>query len=202
MTTRVLMVTDMSGSMADLADDVRGGFNAYLDGLAADTEQEYRITAIVFDTEYIPLCVDAELSAAPRLDKSNYMPRGATALLDAVGRAINTHPDLKGDDRAILVIQTDGYENSSHEFSYAAIKERIERLEATGKWAVIYIGAGPDTWAQAAAMGVAAANYVNTPATPQGTADTYRAVTLGTQSYSRGGTGASVAGTIREQTQQ
>lgn len=35
-TTYVLLATDVSGSMYALADDVRGGYNSYLDNLSPD----------------------------------------------------------------------------------------------------------------------------------------------------------------------
>ena len=71
------------------------------------------------------------------------MPRGSTALLDAVGRAINetgdrlakmAEPDRPG--LVIFVIVTDGEENASREFSKATIKEMIERQQTKYQLAI------------------------------------------------------------------
>ncbi|MCL2471991.1 MAG: hypothetical protein FWF25_09705 [Propionibacteriaceae bacterium] len=66
------------------------------------------------------------------------MPRGSTALLDAVGRSITAFGErlaaLPEDDRpsrVIFAIMTDGMENASKEFTHAAIKEMITRQEKT-----------------------------------------------------------------------
>lgn len=194
MTTHVLLVTDMSGSMSGLAEDVRGGFNSYLDGLAQG-DGEFRITAAAFDTEYMSLCVDTTLADAPRLTTSNYMPRGGTALLDAVGRTIGGFelrvPTLGDDDKVILVIQTDGHENSSREYTYDDVKKLLnDRTGEAGKWAVIYIGAGADTWDQAQRMGVRADSYVNTSGSRASTQSTYDGMTRATHLYSKGGSAA------------
>lgn len=205
MTTHVLLVTDMSGSMSNLAEDVRGGFNAYLDGLAREPG-DYRITATVFDTEYMPLCADAALADAPRLDHTNYVPRGGTALLDAVGRTIGEFehrvPDFADGDQVILVIQTDGHENSSHEYTYESVKKLLDdRTGEGGKWAVLYIGAGADTWDQASRMGVRADSYVHTSGSKAATHNTYDSMTRATAAYSAGAQGAAVTQIVRRGTE-
>lgn len=68
------------------------------------------------------------------------MPRGGTALLDAVGRAINETGERLGkmaeEDRpglVVFVVLTDGQENSSQEFSKSRIKKMIvHQQEQTG----------------------------------------------------------------------
>ncbi len=200
MTTHVLMVTDMSGSMSGLAGDVRGGFNAYLDGLAADTEGSYQITASLFDHEYMPLCTGAALADVPRLSVENYKPRGTTALLDAVGRTVADFElrvsSLGDDDKVILVVQTDGFENASKEFTSSAVRKLLaDRTADGGKWAVLYIGAGVDSWSQAEAMGVKLDSYVHTSGSAAATGATYRSMTAATVAYA-GGAGAGDAGEI------
>lgn len=163
MTTHVLMVTDMSGSMSPLASDVRGGFNSFLDDQAKQ-EGQFKYTVVLFDHEYMPMCKDVELGAVPRLTESNYMPRGNTALLDAVGRTVSSFDfsKLNEDDRVVLVIQTDGYENASREWNYATVKKLLDERRSSGKLREIYIGAGVDSWNQAQSMGMHVNSYVNT----------------------------------------
>lgn len=197
-TTHVLMIVDMSGSMAPLAADVRGGFNTYVQDLQGQPGK-YRLTACLFDTEFISLCTDAELTAVPTLTEKNYMPRAGTALLDAVGVTVTgfeSRVTLTDADRVLVVIQTDGEENSSQEWHWAAIQKLIKDREATGRWSFVYLGAGADTWMQASRMGVAAANYVNTSHSRVGTRSTYSGLTHGTAAYAAGASGAEVSRTV------
>ena len=130
----VLMVLDMSGSMSDKWDDTIGGANSYIEGLKADGGADYRVTIVNFDTEYEVLCAAVPLSEVPKLDKSNYCPRGMTALYDAVGRAITeAEPRVMSNEKAIVVVVTDGQENASREYTQYTIKPKIEGPTGSGK---------------------------------------------------------------------
>lgn len=192
-TTHVLPIVDMSGSMGRLAGDVRGGFNAYVNELRADTDRNYQLSVTLFDTEFIPLCTAAQLADVPALTEANYRPRGMTALLDAVGKTIvefEAATALGDDDRVLVVVQTDGAENHSTEFDRAQIAEMIKAREATGKWSFLFLGAGPDTWQQAEGMGFGRASTVTLDSSPEATRGSYSGLGAATRSYSRGATAA------------
>lgn len=192
-TTHVLMITDMSGSMAALADDVRGGFNTYLDDLAKDGGK-YRLTVTLFDDQFESLCVAAKLKDVPRLTEDNYKPRAMTALLDALGKTVaefdSRVPALADGDKVLVVVQTDGAENASTEFSRDRIAALIKEREATGKWSFIYLGAGVDAWAQAGGMGFAANSVIHSKNTSGATRSSYAGLTHASVAYSKGATGA------------
>jgi hypothetical protein len=207
-TTHVLMIVDKSGSMQHLATDVRGGFNAYIADLRKDEDRRYRVTATLFHTQFEPLCTAAKLKDVPALDEVTYRPGGGTALLDAVALTVAGFearvPELADDDRVLVVVQTDGEENSSKEHRGEAGREFIADLiktrETGGKWSFVFVGAGPDTWTQAAGMGFAAASTVSVAATSAGTHDTYTGLAKGTRAYSRGATGAEASGILADET--
>lgn len=191
-TTYVLLVTDKSGSMYPLAEDVRGGYNQYRQSLIDDTEARYRVTSVLFSTEvmYAVLCTAAKPGNMPELNEKNYAPGGGTALLDAIGKTIVEFeiavPELAQGDRVLLVVQTDGRENSSREYSADGIKKMIADREAGGAWAAIFMGAGPDTWQQAGAMGFSSSvSYDNTR---EGTQSAYDGLLRTSTAYSRGAT--------------
>lgn len=189
-TTYVLLATDVSGSMYLLADDVRGGYNSYLDGLADEEEVRYRVTSVLFHTGVTVLCTDAAPADATRLDERNYAPGGGTALLDAIGKVITDFeaavPKLGKNDRVLLVVQTDGQENSSREYTRQVITKMIKDREAGGRWAAIFVGVGPDKWQQAGGMGFSSSIAV--AATGQGIGDTYSGLGRTSAAYSRGAT--------------
>lgn len=175
--TQVLMVLDQSWSMEPVAADVRDSFNSYISGLHADAAS-YRVSLTVFNHDSHVRFTNTALADVPPLTEANYQPQGNTALFDAVGKTIlgfERDTVVQPDDRVILVIQTDGEENSSKEFDAAAVRKLIEDRTSGGKWLVMYIGAKLDTWAQARSMGVRADAYMHT----SGSAGSYGAVSTG-----------------------
>jgi hypothetical protein len=66
-------------------------------------------------------------------------PRGMTALNDALGKFLNTATTEAG-DRNMLVIMTDGQENSSKEYKVADIKKVIDSLNKD-KFEMVWLGA-------------------------------------------------------------
>jgi hypothetical protein len=118
------------------------------------------------------------LAEVKPITAEDYQPRGGTPLLDAIGKTLaELENDWKAEqpERAILVIVTDGQENESHEYTKAKIKEMIESRQASGKWAIVYLGANVDAFAEASAMGFAMANTAGYTNTAAGTRSMYAA---------------------------
>jgi hypothetical protein len=179
MTVRAILITDGSGSMGRLADDVRGGHNTYLDQVGAsvlESGEDVRITLAVFNTSVNIIDNDVPIAKATRLDESNYMPVGGTALLDAVGRTLQifrTKTTLEPGDKVFVFIQTDGFENASTEFTKAAVAEAIAELEAQ-EWAFTFSGTGPGDWAEGGrSVGLAATSVTHNTATGGGILRSY-----------------------------
>lgn len=197
MTTYVLVVTDMSGSMTILAEEVRSGFNAYLDELHR-AGGDYRVSVTLFDTEFIPLCVAVPLIEVPRFTEDNYKPRGMTALLDAVGKTVaefDAKVTLAAADRVLLVIQTDGHENSSSEFTWTTVRDSLEARAATGQWSIVYLGQGINAWGQGERFG-ASTQIVRTAAFGAATTSIYRGLATATVDYAQGAPAADTGATI------
>lgn len=164
MTVYNILIADGSGSMGSLADDVRGGHNAYLDKVAAAASDEpVLITLAIFNTTVTLVDNAVPVALATRLDYHNYIPNGGTALLDAIGNTLATFRasvKLKPGDKVFVFIQTDGQENSSTEFTKAAVAAAIAELEAQ-EWAFVFSGTGPDGWAERGTIGLAHASTMN-----------------------------------------
>ena len=108
--------------------------------------------------------------------------RGCTALLDAVGTAIekmeNVQKHLPEDHRAgkiIFVITTDGLENSSEHFTQEQIKRKIEAKKECG-WEFLFLGANIDAVETASHFGIGADRAVNYQCDSEGTALNYEVV--------------------------
>jgi len=155
--TDITLIVDRSGSMQSCRSDAEGGINTFIEEQkTADGDAVF--TLVQFDTEY-----EFVHNAVPIDNITQYklVPRGMTALLDAVGRAINEVGDrlekVGEEERpacVIVVIVTDGHENSSHEFSKSQIKEMIERQQSDYNWKFMFLGADQEAFSDAAAMGI------------------------------------------------
>jgi uncharacterized protein YegL len=177
------MVLDMSGSMQPQWDDTIGGANSYVDGLKEDKNTDYLMTIVNFDTAYEVLCANRPLSEVPKLDRRNYHPRGGTALYDALGRAIReTESRVLAGERAIVVIITDGEENSSVTETQLTIKPKVETLQGKGNWTFIYLGATPNAWSNAGQIGIGTGNTIRYK--KSATRSLYKGLVGATQSYS------------------
>src|SRR5262249_34920935 len=147
--TDITVVVDRSGSMAACQSDAEGGLNTFINEQKR-LPGESLFTLVQFDTEY-----EFVHKGIPIRDVPPYhlVPRGSTALLDAVGRAIietgERLRNMKEADRpglVVFVILTDGQENSSREFQLAKIKEMVQHQQDVYKWQFTYLGANQDAF--------------------------------------------------------
>jgi uncharacterized protein YegL len=162
--TDITLVVDRSGSMEAIRSDAEGGVNAFV---AEQVKQpgEALLTLVQFDTEYEFLHRGVPVQQVPPYE---LVPRGMTALLDAVGRAINETGErlakMKEEDRpglVVFVVMTDGQENSSKEFSKDQIKQLITQQQTKYQWHFTFLGANQDAFAEAGALGIVAAGAAN-----------------------------------------
>ena len=187
MRTAVGVVLDRSGSMSSVLNDTIGGFNTYVETQReADQDQVYVVTQ--FDTQYEVMQDGVELDDVITLSKKNYVPRGGTALLDAMGQTIHRLDALMANDKtiqqAILVTLTDGDENSSREFTREQVFALIKEREEQGNWEFAFVGAGQDAIGQARELGIT--NSMQYCADGAGTQRAFRAMSVSTANYSKG----------------
>ena len=145
----VAFVLDESGSMHPLAPSVVAGFDDFLEELRADPGATY-FSMTLFDTELRQVHLATPLEHVPSLATTGYRPRGATALLDAIAHTvISTDERLTragcGEDKVLVVVMTDGYENASRRHTLSSLAELIARYQARPNWTFVFLGAAHDT---------------------------------------------------------
>ena len=175
--THILCIVDRSGSMQPIAGDAMGGYNTFIESQRR-LPGEAVLSLVLFDHEYQRLCDAVPLAEAPMLDAGNYVPRGTTALLDAIGRGIEQLRaagvrDGAPRERVIVAILTDGYENASTDYTQAMVAGRIDEMRLKHDWEFIYLGANQDAIAVAAQMNIRADRSASFDATPAGVAQAY-----------------------------
>lgn len=156
--THIVMVIDRSGSMSDTWNDVRGGYKQIVQDNKKEPGQ-CTFTVAVFDDKYDVLEDFTDISKVS--EDLATSPRGWTALLDAVGKTIidvgEKLNNLKEDEKPskiLVMIQTDGLENSSKEFNREQIKKMIEEQTSKYNWNFMFLGASLDAVNDAVSWGI------------------------------------------------
>ncbi len=163
----VAFVLDKSGSMAHLVDPVVAGFDEYVGELRTEPG-ETLLTLTMFDTVFRHVHVARRLAEVPSLADTGYEPGGMTALFDAVAHAIlETDRGLtaagRADEKVLVVVMTDGQENSSTDYDAETIAKLVAEYDARPNWTFVYLGAAHGTLEDArAAAGKIAFTRENT----------------------------------------
>ena len=88
------------------------------------------------------------------ITREDYIACGCTALYDAMGEMISElKRKMTPEDRVLVTVITDGYENASIHWNGPQIKSLVEELRHQG-WTFTYIGANQDVEAVAGSMGI------------------------------------------------
>jgi len=158
--TEIAYILDRSGSMQSLVEPAISGFNEFLKEQLA-TPGDARLTLILFDDEYLTPCQGIPLVEATELDTTTYVPRGCTALLDAIGRTMDelgqklaALPEADRPGEVIVAIFTDGYENASTQYTLQKINEMITHQRKTYHWKFLFLAANQDAIATAGQLGI------------------------------------------------
>lgn len=187
--TEIVFILDRSGSMQTLTDDTIGGFNSFIENQKREPGDAI-LTTVLFDDQYEILHDGVNLRDVKLLTREDYYARGMTAMMDAIGRTINTvdariqkTPAQYRPGKVIFVITTDGYENASMEFNRARIKEMIQQQTAKYDWQFLFLGANMDAVSEAGTFGVSAAQSVTYAANSVGTKAVYDSLNATISNY-------------------
>jgi Mg-chelatase subunit ChlD len=133
----VMFVLDETGSMELIKDETVKSFNNYIKELKkSKNSKKIKFSLLRFDSTKVDLYYDnVKLKEVKKL--TDYKPGCMTPLYDALGKAINSIDN----DICIVVVLTDGEENSSKEFNYQQIQKLIEEKQSKG-WEFIYLATG------------------------------------------------------------
>jgi len=178
------IILDMSGSMRGIASATREGLNNYINTMKEDKNDDIVLVSVtVFDSEgwhgdisvHIDTIMDmVPLADIPEITEEHYKPRGGTPMYDAIGKAVcrteSALEGIEGSPEVLLVVITDGDENTSQEFKQNQIKTLLETKEGQG-WSTIYLGANQDAWAVGSSLGINSGNVKAYAATVDGIKD-------------------------------
>lgn len=179
--------------MHHLESDTIGGYNSFLEKQKLE-EGDALVTTVLFDDQYEILhnCVD--IKAVQPITKKEYFARGSTALLDAVGKTLketehrqNFTAENETPAKTIVVIITDGMENSSKEYDLNSVKKMVMAQQEKHGWEFIFLGANIDAVKTAGGFGIAANRAVNFHNDSIGTATNFMGVTAAVSAVRQSG---------------
>lgn len=140
------ILLDRTGSMEPMWTEALSSVNAYADGLASldgGPRVNADITLAVFDAQdglqFDVLRNGVDAQDWTKVTSKEVTPRGMTPLYDAIGRIVSL-AETDRPEKAVIVIMTDGEENSSHEMTKTSAKAALDRIRAKG-WEVVFLGA-------------------------------------------------------------
>lgn len=174
----IVPIIDRSGSMGVLRQSAIDGYNGFLDE-QKKLPGEALWQLVLFNTHRLSHPV-GPIDRVKPLNEDTYSPFGGTALLDAIGVTVEevgyqlamTHEDERP-SKVIVVILTDGHENSSVIWSKEAVAAQIQHQQEFYGWEFVFLGANMDAVAEASALNIPPSNAFNYAASAAGVSEAY-----------------------------
>lgn len=162
--SHVIFLLDGSYSMQSCKQATISGFNEFLASQVADVETskiETFASCYVFTGSGVDsLFTHTPVDKVKKLTELSYDPRGySTNLYDGFGAALMqinkelSEKKKKHRESVILVVLTDGQENSSKVFNAETIKAMVKKAEAKN-WGFMFLGANIDAFAVGSTLGL------------------------------------------------
>ena len=151
-----VFLLDRSGSMETCREDTITGFNSFV-----ESQKQFggTMTLCLFDDKFETVYDKTPIDEVPVLTEDTFVPRGGTALLDAMGQVLK----MNLSDDAMVIILTDGEENSSRTYTSAHVKDLVDLKP----WKFVYLGANQDAVLAATKLGIKTSLEYDPARTPE-----------------------------------
>lgn len=164
--SEIICIIDRSGSMESIKSDAIGGFNSFISEQKKGPGRA-NVTVVLFDDQYDVTASGVPLEQLPPLNDTTFVPRGSTALYDAIGKTLDdvgarlaATPESERPGTVIVAILTDGQENSSRVYSREKIAAMIRLQHDVYSWEFVFLAANQDAVASARQISIDAADAV------------------------------------------
>lgn len=143
--TYVSIILDQSGSMSATKNNAVQGYNEQVQQMKLNSkDQDIYCSLVTFNGEIYEHLWCEEATKLNETSSDDYDTNGSTAMRDAIGYTVNKlmkTTDTKDENNAYLVVViSDGEENSSSHFSAATLRELIDSVQKTKRWTFSYMG--------------------------------------------------------------
>ena len=117
------------------------------------------MTLCLFDDRFETVYEKVPIEEVPVLTEDTFVPRGGTSLLDAMGQVLK----MQLSDDAMVIILTDGEENSSRTYTSAHVNDLVNLKP----WKFVYLGANQDAVLAASELGIKTSLEYDVNRTPE-----------------------------------
>lgn len=185
----ISIVLDRSGSMGSIAKDTIGGLNTFIEE-QKKVSGGATLSLMQFDNSFETIFTFKDIQTIDIYKDYLFMPRGMTALYDAIGKSIadtgealckmeeNNRPS-----KVIFVIVTDGEENSSKEYSQQAVQDMIKHQSEVYSWEFVFLGANIDAVSTGTSLGIKGGNTITYAANTDGVTAAYGSVSANLSAF-------------------
>lgn len=164
----VVAIIDRSGSMSGKEADTVGGINSTLDIIRQDLKPDERVNVSIklFDHEEHLLIRSLNIKDVRPLELRQFVPRGQTALYDAIGSSLTYFMEKKLHEpnsytKCLIYVATDGCENCSKQFNAQTLKKLITSAQESYNIELMYLGANQDAILEASKIGIEEGHAIN-----------------------------------------
>jgi len=142
----LVFIIDKSGSMYPSTEDVIGGFNRIVEEQKAIKEGKVTVSLYTFNEKVTEEYLGVDIND---IKKFEYAAGGSTAMNDGIGTGIYKvgqwlhKKDENGEEmpgKTLVVVMTDGMENSSREYTLKQVQEMIKEQTDKYSWEFMYQG--------------------------------------------------------------
>ena len=174
---RIVIILDRSGSMFSIRKATIDNFNKYIDSQKVNKDITILVTLALFDDFYEVVYEDKNINDVEPLTETTYVPRGCTALYDAIGKSLQLLTEKVNKTKAkiqatLIVIITDGENNASKEYTQESIKVLVEE-KTKDSWEFVYLGANQDAILVAKSMNIKSGNSMSYSANEASVGETF-----------------------------
>jgi uncharacterized protein YegL len=183
--TKIALVIDRSGSMGGVRNQAFSGINEQLETIKRNAgETDTEVSYVQFD-DVVELVFKKPAKELRGLEYSEYIPRGSTALYDAVWTTINKLDNGSQDKETayLVIVISDGWENASKLVTQQKLAEKVRQLEATGQWTFTYMMSNINLSEFNSTVHANIGNSVSWTATAAGMNEAFRTVNNSTAKY-------------------
>lgn len=189
-TTHIIAILDRSYSMKEVAKDAINGFNSFLKE-QKNLKDKATFTGVLFDDQFEPMNDGkiVDVKKVPELTDKTFVPRGTTALYDAIGKSVNLYKSetqknkkVKPANKVLVIVVTDGHENASKEFTRNDIADLIT-YQKKQNWQFLFLCSTEDAVTVGASLGVSKGNTFKFENTAMGNADMYQKLSFASVNY-------------------
>jgi len=182
-TQEVVAIIDRSGSMCGKEQDTIGGVNSSFEIIKQDLKpnEQVNVSIKLFDHEEKLLIRSLNITEVRPIELRQFVPRGQTALYDAIGSTLTYFMEKKLHDpncydKCLIYVATDGCENCSKKFNAKSLKKLITSAQESYNIELIYLGANQDAIFEASKIGILPTHAIDYSETQEHCMSAYRSV--------------------------